>query len=85
LEASFLTKTGGRRTRARQGNEQRSRTDQLNGEGGPEEAAAFIAETAADLARLARRHKLDMLGFLLGMTQLEADEHLRLRSKRTLS
>ena len=63
----------------------RSRTDELNGEGGPDEAAAFIAETAADLAGLARRHKLDMLGCLRGMTQLEAEEHLRLRSKRTLS
>jgi hypothetical protein len=26
-----------------------------------------------------------MLRFLLGMTQLEAEEHLRLRSKRSLS
>jgi Pyruvate/2-oxoacid:ferredoxin oxidoreductase gamma subunit len=56
-----------------------------SGEGGPDEASAFIAETAADLARLARRHRLDMLGFLLGMAQLEAEEHLRLRSKRSLS
>ena len=55
------------------------------GEGGPDEAAAVIAETAADLARLARRHKLDMLGHLLGMAQLEAEEHLRLRGKRSLS
>jgi Pyruvate/2-oxoacid:ferredoxin oxidoreductase gamma subunit len=85
IGSKFLTKTGGRRTRAHQGKVRRSRTDQLNGEGGPDEAAAFIAETAADLAGLARRHKLDMLGFLLGMTQLEAEEHLRLRSKRTLS
>jgi hypothetical protein len=27
-------------------------------------------------------HRLDVLHYLLGMTQLEADEHLRLRSKR---
>ena len=80
-----MTKTGGRRTRANQGKERRSRTEEPSGEGGPDEAAAFIAETAANLAGLARRHKLDMLGFLLGMTQLEAEEHLRLRSKRTLS
>ena len=80
-----MTKTGGRRTRANQGKERRSRTEEPSGEGGLDEAAAFIAETAADLAGLARRHKLDMLGFLLGMTQLEAEEHLRLRSKRTLS
>ncbi len=85
IGSKFLTKTGGRRTRANQGKARRSRTDEPGGEGGPDEAAAFIAETAADLARLARQHKLDMLGFLLGMTQLEAEEHLRLRSKRTLS
>ena len=45
----------------------------------------MIAESVAELAGLARRHKLDMLGFLLSMTQLEAEEHLRLRSKRSLS
>jgi hypothetical protein len=85
IGSKFLTKAGGRRTRANQGKARRSRSDELNGEGGPEEAATFIAETAADLAELARRHKLDMLRFLLGMTQLEAEEHLRLRSKRSLS
>ena len=62
-----------------------SKSDEPAGEGGPDEAAALIAEAVAELAGLARRHKLDMLGFLLGMTQLEAEEHLRLRSKRTLS
>ncbi len=55
------------------------------GEGGPDEAAAFIAETSADLSLLARRHRLDLLGHLLRMAQLEAEEHLRLRSKRKLS
>jgi hypothetical protein len=85
LEVIFLTKTRGRRTRANQGRARRSRTEELSGEGGPDEAAAFIAETAAELAGLARRHKLEMLRFLLGMTQLEAEEHLRLRSKRNLS
>ena len=80
-----MTKTRGRRTRANQGRARRSRTEELSGEGGPDEAAAFIAETAAELAGLARRHKLEMLRFLLGMTQLGAEEHLRLRSKRNLS
>ena len=47
--------------------------------------AAFIAETSADLSQLARRHRLDLLGHLLQMAQLEAEEHLRLRSKRKLS
>ena len=85
IGSKFLTKTGGRRTRANPGKAQRSRTEELSGEGGPEEAAALIAEAAAELGGLARRHKLEMLGFLLGMTQLEAEEHLRLRSKRNLS
>ena len=46
---------------------------------------AFIAETVADLGKLARRHRLEILDHLLGMAQLEAEEHLRLRSKRKLS
>jgi hypothetical protein len=62
-----------------------SRIEELPGEGGPEEAAHFIAETAASLGELARRHRLDMLGYLLEMTQLEAEEHVRLRSRRKLS
>jgi hypothetical protein len=60
-------------------------TDEPPGDGGPEEAAAFIAETVADLVRLARRHKLDLLGRLLKMVQMEAEERLRLRGKRNLS
>ena len=80
-----MSKTGGRRTRVSAGGDRRSRTDEPNGDGGPDEAAAFIAETVADLARLARRHRLGLLGFLLGMAQLEAEERLRLRSKRKLS
>jgi hypothetical protein len=55
------------------------------GDGGPDEAAAFIADVTAELAALARRHRLGMLGFLLAMAQLEAEEHVRLRSKRNLS
>ena len=46
---------------------------------------AFIAETVADLGKLAKRHRLEILRHLLGMAQLEAEEHLRLRSKRKLS
>lgn len=55
------------------------------GEGGADEAVAFIAEQVAALRALAERHKLDVLHYLLGMTRLEADEHIRLRSKRKLS
>jgi hypothetical protein len=85
LDASCLTKKPGRRTRADQGRGRRSRTEEFDGEGGPDEAAAFIAETVASLVGLARRHELAMLGFLLSMAQLEAEERVRLRSKRNLS
>jgi hypothetical protein len=51
-------------------------------EGGPQEAASFIAETVSDLAWLAGRHKLDLLCYLLSMTQLEAEELARTRSKK---
>jgi hypothetical protein len=50
-----------------------------------DEATALIAETAQDLAQLARRHNLEMLDYLLRMTHLEAQERLRLRSRRKLS
>jgi hypothetical protein len=55
------------------------------GDGGPDEAAAFIAETVAELARVARRHRLGMLVRLLEMAQMEAEDHVRLRGKRKLS
>ncbi|WP_315720569.1 MULTISPECIES: hypothetical protein [unclassified Bradyrhizobium] len=47
-------------------------------------AAALIAELTAGLAQLAQRHNLDMLDYLLRMANLEAEEHLRLRSKHRL-
>ncbi len=80
-----LTKSAGRRRRTQRGGAAHPTTDEPAGGGGPDEAAAVIAEAAAELAGLARRHRLDMLGFLLGMTQLEAEAHVRLRSKRNLS
>jgi hypothetical protein len=45
----------------------------------------FIAEPVAALAGLARRHRLVMLARLLEMTQMEAEERIRLRGKRNLS
>ena len=80
-----MSKAGGGRKRKASGRDRRSITDDRNGEGGPDEAVAFIAETVAELVKLARRHKLEILSHLLGMAQLEAEEHLRLRSKRRLS
>jgi hypothetical protein len=81
----LLTKTGGRRTRVSSGKGSGSQTDEPPGDGGPDEAAAFIAEAAAGLARLARRHRLGMLVRLLEMAQMEADDRVRLRGKRNLS
>ncbi len=46
-------------------------------DGGPDEAAIFIAETVSDLSEVARRHGLDMLRFLLDMAQMEAEERVR--------
>jgi hypothetical protein len=80
-----LSKAAGGRKRTASGRDRQSLTDESIGEGGPDEAVAFIAETVAELARLARRHRLEILGHLLGMARLEAEERLRLRSKRKLS
>ena len=41
------------------------------------EAAAYVAEMTADLARMARKHGLDALGFILEMAQLEAENATR--------
>ena len=80
-----MTKTGRRRTRPSAGWDGSSPRDEPPGEGGPDEATGFIAETVGELARLARRHRLGMLVRLLEMAQLEAEERVRLRSKRKLS
>ncbi|MFY9623987.1 MAG: hypothetical protein WAJ91_06305 [Rhodoplanes sp.] len=37
------------------------------------EAAAYIAEMSADLAKIARQHVFDALGFILDMARLEAE------------
>jgi len=73
-------KSGGKRAAAK---DLRSRDHEPHGEGGPEEAAAFIAETTAELVQLARLHGLEMLGHLLRMAELEAEEYVR--GKRNLS
>ena len=78
-------KKGDRRTRVSAGKNRSRCADEPRGDGGPDEAAGFIAEAVADLARLAERHRLEVLGRLLRMSQLEADEHVRLRSKPRLS
>jgi hypothetical protein len=80
----LVTKPGKKRARAVPGAPGGSRHEEP-GEGGADEAVAFIAEQVAALRKLAERHRLDVLHYLLGMTKLEADERLRLRSKRKLS
>jgi hypothetical protein len=61
------------------------RTDDPPEDGGPDEALAYIAENVADLARLARRHDLEMLVRLLEMAQMEAQERIQPRGKRDSS
>ncbi|WFU37964.1 hypothetical protein QA640_26355 [Bradyrhizobium sp. CB82] len=79
-----MTKPARKRTRSAAAGGKRSRSEEP-GEGGADEAVAFIAEQVVHLRRIAERHKLDVLHYLLGMIQLEADERIRLRSKRKLS
>ena len=81
----ILSKAGGGRKRTASGKYRASPTEERAGEGGPDEAVAFIAETVAELVKLAERHRLEVLSHLLGMAQLEAEERLRTRSKHKLS
>ena len=52
-------------------------TDEPAGDGGPSEAARFIAGAVSELALMARLHRLETLAFLLDMAQMEADELIR--------
>ena len=85
LDANCLSKLGGGRKRTASGKDRASPPDEGRGDGGPDEAVAFIAETVAELVKLAERHRLEVLSHLLGMAQLEAEERLRTRSKHKLS
>jgi hypothetical protein len=62
---------------AREGRSNFLQTDHVAKDGGPVEAASFISGALVELAQLSRRHKLDMLGYLLDMAQLEANETVR--------
>jgi hypothetical protein len=48
-----------------------------NGGTTPDEAARYIASLVDELAKLARHHGLDVLGHLLEMARLEADQATR--------
>ncbi|MFD2183154.1 hypothetical protein [Rhodoplanes azumiensis] len=41
----------------------------------PQATAAYIADLTGDLARLARRHGLPTLGYILDMARVEAEAH----------
>lgn len=56
--------------------------DEPAGDGGPNEAARFIAGAVSELALMARVHRLDVLAHVLNMAQLEADELVRAHAMR---
>lgn len=47
------------------------------GDGGPNEAARFIAGAVSELVLMARVHRLELLAHLLDMAQLEAENLIR--------
>jgi hypothetical protein len=53
-------------------------SDASAGDGGALEAAIYVVEMTTNLALMARRHQLDMLGYLLDMARMEASEVIRL-------
>ncbi|MGN6310507.1 MAG: hypothetical protein ACTHNN_13235 [Xanthobacteraceae bacterium] len=51
--------------------------DEPAGDGGPDEAARFIAGAVSELALMARVHRLDVLAHVLDMAQMEAENLIR--------
>ncbi|WP_076858026.1 hypothetical protein [Bradyrhizobium mercantei] len=79
-----MSSTGGGRKPGPSGR-RRPAGDEPGGKGDPDDALVLIAAAATELAKLAQRHKFEVLDHLLAMTRLEADEQLRARSRRKLS
>jgi hypothetical protein len=79
-----LSSAGGGRKRRASGR-RRPADDETAGEGGPDDALVLIAAAATELAKLAQRHKFEVLDRLLAMARLEAADQLRARSRRKLS
>lgn len=77
----ILALKGFARMTARDGRSDVLQTDPATADGGPAEAASFIADAVAELAQLSRTHRLDMLTHLLEMTQLEADDFARRQTR----
>lgn len=51
-------------------------------DGGPIEAAVYVAEVIGDLIQIAHVHRLEMLCYLLDMARVEATEVSRKRRSR---
>ncbi len=51
-------------------------TGSEGGETRPEEVAAYIAAMTAEMGRLARKHNLPALGYLLDLARMEALERV---------
>ena len=79
-----MSTTGGGRKRKTPGRRQPAGEERTE-EGGPDDALVLIGAAATELAKLARRHKFEILEHLLAMTRLEADEQSRARRRRKLS
>ena len=62
---------------AREDPDERAEANEEPGDGGPGEAARFVSARVSELAQLSRRHGHEMLGYLLEMAQLEADDIVR--------
>lgn len=57
--------------------------DEPAGDGGPDEAACFIADAVSELVPIARRHRLETLAYLLDMALMEAKERVRANQLNT--
>lgn len=64
----------GRPDRKEDSRDHRACADKSAGDGGPDEAARYLAAAVADLGLIARRHGLETLGYLLDMAQMEAED-----------
>ena len=53
-------------------------------DGGPLEAATYVAETLADLKLISRRHGLATLTYLLDLAHMEAEDVVRFPDGQTL-
>ncbi|WP_244065118.1 hypothetical protein [Bradyrhizobium sp. Ce-3] len=79
-----MSSTGGGRKRRASGR-RRPAGDETARKGSPDDALVLIAAAATELAKLAQRHRFEVLDHLLAMARLEAEEQLRARSRRRLS